>query len=195
MIKDRYEVICRQADPPLTITVQPDRRLKRSARWSCEGANQILLRVPIHTSNQQIQRIIDDLSIQMTKKREKASRLTDDDLQRRASEINATCFNSAITWEAIRWVNNMDHRLGSCTNGGMTDGHIRISSRIKDWPDYVIDYIIAHELAHRRYANHSKAFWKYLSTGYPDAEKARGFIEGVAFAQGLSLEEDIDSGL
>ncbi len=50
-------------------------------------------------------------------------------------------------------------------------------------PIYVVDYIIAHELAHRKYPNHSADFWDYLSR-YPHTERARGFIDGVAYAQG-----------
>jgi predicted metal-dependent hydrolase len=76
----------------------------------------------------------------------------------------------------------MTHRLGSCTEGGATDGDIRISDRIQQWPAYVIDYIIAHELAHRKHPNHSTEFWAYLAN-YPLTERARGFIEGIAYGQ------------
>ncbi|MCZ7554554.1 MAG: M48 family metallopeptidase [Anaerolineales bacterium] len=76
----------------------------------------------------------------------------------------------------------MQHRLGSCTSGGSTDGDIRISEQIKEWPAYVVDYVIAHELAHRRHPNHSAEFWAYLAR-YPHTERARGFIEGFAYAQ------------
>ena len=81
----------------------------------------------------------------------------------------------------------MRKRLGSCTTGGPTDGDIRISDRIRGWPQWGIEYVVAHELAHRKHANHSKEFWTYLSR-YPKAERARGFIMGIAF----QLGEDAD---
>ena len=84
----------------------------------------------------------------------------------------------------------MRKRLGSCTSGGSTDGHIRISDRIKGWPEWVVAYVIAHALAHRVHANHSKAFWAYLTEAYPLTERARGFIQGVGFAAGEALAED-----
>ena len=96
----------------------------------------------------------------------------------------------AIEWMAIRWVGNMTTRLGSCTNGGPTDGHIRISDKIKTWPQWVVDYIVAHELAHRIHPNHSADFWEFLMAAYPLTERARGFIQGVGFARDLSYEED-----
>jgi hypothetical protein len=84
----------------------------------------------------------------------------------------------------------MQSRLGSCTHGGVSDGQIRISDKIKGWPDWVVDYVIAHELLHRRHPNHSDAFWNDLKTAYPLTERARGFIHGVGFAAGQPLEDD-----
>jgi hypothetical protein len=83
----------------------------------------------------------------------------------------------------------MNSRLGSCTNGGSTDGHIRISDKIKGWPQWVIDYVIAHELVHRLHADHSKSFWKTLMEAYPKTERARGFIQGVGFTDGHLYED------
>ena len=103
--------------------------------------------------------------------------------------INKKYFGGQIEWEAIRWVGNMETRLGSCTNGGSTDGHIRISDKIKGWPQWVVDYVIAHELVHRLHPDHSKAFWETLSGGYPKTERARGFIQGIGFADGQQYEE------
>ena len=109
----------------------------------------------------------------------------DADLEAMARRINRAYFDGEIDWHSIRWVSNMRKRLGSCTTGGPTDGDIRISDRIKGWPPWVIEYVVAHEMAHRKHPNHSKEFWTYLSR-YPKAERARGFIQGAAF----QLEKD-----
>lgn len=170
--------------------VRRDRRLKKSARWMRQPDGSILLRVPLHTPHTEIARMLERVATQVNRLRRRAAARTDADLQARAERINRECFGGTIRWAAIRWAGNMPHRLGSCTNGGPTDGHIRISERIKDWPSWVVDYVIAHELAHRVYPNHSPAFWEYLSAAYPLTERARGFISGVGFAQGQPLDED-----
>ncbi len=181
---------------PLAVTVRRDRRLKKSARWQYEEDGSILLRVPERLRQGEVARLLGDIEQQIERqeknRRQRSERNTDADLQARAEYINSKHFRGEIKWEAIRWVGNMNTRLGSCTNGGATDGHIRVSDKIRDWPQWVIDYIIAHELSHRVYPNHSREFWEYLETGYPLSERARGFIKGYSFAQGVEFGEDED---
>jgi hypothetical protein len=166
----------------LTIEITRDRRLQRSVRWQLNQET-IQVRAPEHIAPGELEHLLDGIIERVRKQRARARRQNDDSLARRAQELNRSYFDGELRWHTIRWVGNMSRRLGSCTTGGPTDGDIRISERIKAWPAYVVDYIIAHELAHRRYPNHSPEFWEYLSR-YPNTERARGFIEGIAHAQG-----------
>lgn len=150
----------------------------------------MLLRIPQRYPKKSLPELLESISAQLYKQRQRAQRRTDVDLQERAQYINRTYFAGKIHWEAIRWVKPMKTRLGSCTNGGSTDGHIRISEEIRGWPQLVIDYIIAHELTHRLHPDHSPAFWKTLQDAYPNSERARGFVKGVMFAQGRQWEEE-----
>ena len=72
----------------------------------------------------------------------------------------------------IKWSDDMQSRWGSCTPG---TGVIRISSRLAKFPDWVIDYVIVHELAHLEVGDHSDAFWK-IAHRYPRAERAIGYL-------------------
>jgi len=78
---------------------------------------------------------------------------------------------------AVSWVGNQTRRWGSCTP---SSGRIRISERLRGVPRYVGDYVLLHELAHLVEPTHSPRFWGLLS-GYPDADRARGFLEGLEF--------------
>lgn len=165
----------------LHIRAHYDKRLRRNIHWTVRD-NTIEVRVPRGIRRAELDRLVDAIVERVLKQRRRAQRQQADDLQTRAEAINRQYFDSELIWHSIRWVTNMRKRLGSCTTGGSTDGDIRISDRIRQWPDYVVDYVIAHELAHRKHPNHSKAFWAYL-TRYPHLERARGFIEGIAYAE------------
>ena len=174
----------------IKVTIQRDKRLKKSARWQREADGSLLLRIPHRYPKSSLPELLDSISSQLLKQRQKSRRHTDDDLQERARFINRAYFDGKIRWEAIRWVKPMKTRLGSCTSGGTTDGHIRISEEIRDWPQWVVDYVIAHELTHRLHPNHSRDFWQTLHDAYPESERARGFVKGVMFAQGRQWDEE-----
>ena len=73
---------------------------------------------------------------------------------------------------SIRWVSNQTQRWGSCTPEQRT---IRLSDRMAGFPDWVVDYVIVHELAHLAELAHSKRFWSLVER-YPLSERARGFL-------------------
>jgi predicted metal-dependent hydrolase len=64
---------------------------------------------------------------------------------------------------------------GSCTH----DGRVRLNWRLVHFPLPVIDYVVAHELAHLRELNHSPRFWQALGQLLPGFEAARDAIKGV----------------
>jgi predicted metal-dependent hydrolase len=87
---------------------------------------------------------------------------------------------------SVRWVTNQNGRWGSCTPADRT---IRLSHRIQDMPDWVLDYVLVHELAHLVIPSHNGAFWALVAR-YPRAERARGYLEGVSAASGLCMSDD-----
>jgi predicted metal-dependent hydrolase len=77
----------------------------------------------------------------------------------------------------------MTQRWGSCTT---TTGTIRLSDRLRDMPAWVVDYVLLHELAHLLEPGHNKRFWHWVDR-YPRAERAKGYLEGVAAGAELEL--------
>jgi predicted metal-dependent hydrolase len=72
----------------------------------------------------------------------------------------------------IVWTDNQRRQWGSCNTG---TGEIRLSRRLADYPTWVLDYVIVHELAHLVHHDHSPAFHELVDR-YPRAERARGFL-------------------
>jgi hypothetical protein len=174
----------------IQVDLRRDKRLKKTSRWERLPDGKLLLRIPHRLPRYKVSSLLEQIANQLDKTTIIHAQRTDSDLQQRAELINQKHFKGSIQWNAIRWVSNMQSRLGSCTRGGSTDGQIRISNKIKIWPDWVVDYVIAHELLHRRHPNHSDVFWNELRAAYPLTEQARGFIHGVGFAAGQPLEDD-----
>jgi len=67
---------------------------------------------------------------------------------------------------------------GSCTH----DGRIRLNWRLIHFALPVIDYVIAHELAHLQELNHSPNFWNAVSRLLPGFEAARDQIKRIDLA-------------
>ena len=171
---------------PITVEVIRDGRLRTRLHWEWHG-NQVRVRAPRGISQRELDRHVAEIVEKVKRRRAKVRARADADLEAVARRINRRYFDSELTWHSIRWVGNMRKRLGSCTCGGPTDGDIRVSHRIKGWPNWVVEYVIAHELTHLKVPNHSPEFWTFLGR-YPQAERARGFIMGGAFLVG----EDAD---
>lgn len=80
----------------------------------------------------------------------------------------------------VAWVGNQKSRWGSCSP---SDGSIRLSLTIADYPAWVRDYVLVHELAHLQVADHSPAFWSLVNR-YPLTERARGFLIAKGMEEG-----------
>ncbi len=88
----------------------------------------------------------------------------------------------SVTWRVMR------ERWGSCTT---VDKTIRISERLNSAPDYVIRYVLFHELIHLRIAGHGDDFYEYLAR-YPDRERAEAFLEGYEAGSTGAPEEILE---
>ncbi len=104
---------------------------------------------------------------------------TDHELEARAAELSQRYLRARAQPRSVRWVRNQGRRWGSATPSA---GTIRLSHRLQVMPDWVIDYVLLHELAHLIEPGHGPQFWALLD-GYPERERARGYLEGYSAAR------------
>jgi len=95
-------------------------------------------------------------------------RLAQRELPARVQHLSAThgIAVSAISVRAQRT------RWGSCS----PRGEISLNWRLVQVPEWVRDYVILHELAHRRHLNHSTRFWEEVKRLCPDYEAAENWL-------------------
>ena len=121
--------------------------------------------------------------LERLEKSERRRQRTDDQLVRRARELCHEFLFDKVEPTSVRWVDNMTTRWASCTTNS---GEIRLSDRLQPLPAWVVDYVLLHELAHLIEPNHNKRFWHWVDR-YPRAERAKGYLEGVAHAAALDI--------
>ena len=115
---------------------------------------------------------------------------SDDRLARRAALLSGKYLEGLARPASVRWVENQQQRWGSCTPA---DRAIRLSTRLQGMPAWVVDYVLVHELAHLLERRHTAAFWRMVDR-FPKAERAKGFLEGVALASRwpTGLDDDVE---
>lgn len=102
------------------------------------------------------------------------ARPSDERLLERARRLNQRHFAGKLRWTSIGFA-EMDKLWGSCT---FTDGAIRIARRAAALPEWVLDYLIVHELAHLLQSDHGPEFHE-LESRYPLTERAKGYLLAV----------------
>jgi len=169
--------------PQIEVEVRRSSRRRRTVSAYRDGAKTVVL-VPARFSpaeeQQWVARMLDRLAA-----RDLRRRPADEGLLTRAQNLSARYLDGAAVAASVRWVANQKNRWGSCTPA---DASIRLSRRLLGMPAWVLDYVIVHELAHLIVPDHGPDFWR-LVAGYPKAERARGYLEGVAYAARLDSME------
>lgn len=159
------------------------RSAKRRKTVSAELKGGVLIvRAPAQMSDGQLMPIVEKLQARLRKKVQRVPK-SDAQLEQLARRLNKIYFSDRLTWQSIRFVTNQNKRFGSCTPN---QGTIRISHRLAEMPDWVLEYVVMHELAHLQEANHGARFWKLVNR-YPLTERARGYLMAVGLEEGNEM--------
>lgn len=70
-------------------------------------------------------------------------------------------------------IRNQKTRWGSCSS----KGNLNFNCLLMLAPPEVLDYVVVHELCHRKQMNHSKAFWLEVEKVLPDYKEARKWLK------------------
>jgi len=168
------------------VEVRRSRRRRRTVSAYRDGDRTIVL-IPASFSAAEEDRWVERMLTRLAAG-ERRRQSSDEALTARAARLSRRHLGGHARPASVRWVSTMGRRWASCTPA---EGTIRVSDRLRDVPDSVLDYVLLHELAHLLVAGHGPAFWRLLA-GYPHLERARGFLDGLAHAEGLAPPGEAD---
>ena len=64
-------------------------------------------------------------------------------------------------------------RWGSCSS----KGNLNFNCLLMLCPDFVVDYVVVHELCHLKQMNHSERFWAEVERVLPQYKEARKWLK------------------
>lgn len=164
--------------------LRSDRRTL-SMQVSQDGA--ILVRVPRRLPAEEADRFVEKHEAWITKRLESLQRAveirpsyTDEEKRtyrgKAAAVLEEKCRIFAdrmgITYGRIT-VREQKTRWGSCS----AKGNLNFNWKLVLMPEAIIDYLVVHELAHRKQMNHSPEFWKIVETEIPDYWERRQWLK------------------
>ena len=78
--------------------------------------------------------------------------------------------------EKLREASRQKTRWGSCS----CKGNLNFNWKLMLMPPEILDYVVVHELAHRKEMNHSRDFWKIVEQVLPDYQERRKRLRELA---------------
>lgn len=172
-----------------TIQIMRERRRRKTVTYELDVRHRVMVLhvpavMPDTALEDMIQQAVDQAKEYVKRHMRRRTPQSDAGLFLRAQELNERYFEGKLTFRSVCYASNQRKRFGSCSPAA---GDIRISARLQGAPYWVLDYVLLHELTHLVEPSHNARF-RELMKRYPQAERARGFLMGVAWAAGEGAE-------
>lgn len=170
--------------------VEVRRSKRKSATIKITADMQIVVFVPLYVSDNEIEKMVISkskwidkhmLKVQSTiDERSKLEKITFEQVKELADQaveyipkrVKYYAEKENFIYNKIT-IKNLVSRWGSCS----TKGNLNFNCLLMLTPDYVIDYIVVHELCHLREMNHSEKFWAEVEKIMPDYQRAELWLK------------------
>ena len=152
------------------------RSARRTLALQVDKTGELIVRAPYHTAQARIEAFVSEHSAWIEKQRSRISAcmlppLGNDEIARLRALAKEDLPARTAAWARLMGVDytrvtitSAKKRFGSCNSRG----GIAYSYRLMQFPEEVIDYVVVHELAHRKEMNHSTRFYEVIARYLPD---------------------------
>jgi predicted metal-dependent hydrolase len=158
----------------LTLLVERKRVKNINARLR---ATTLSVSAPLNTPQSTLDQVIPELARKLVRRVHARQVNAQEDALALARKIAARFPNRPEVAEVL-FVTTQEARWGSYSPATQT---IRLHAALRRMPRWVLEAVVAHELAHVTHLDHSPAFWKLLRRVCPDTDRAKAFLAGVGW--------------
>jgi len=172
-MKDGHEILTIEG---VTLRAKIVRKRVRNVNVRLVG-DELRVSAPHRVPRAELDEIVDQLARRLVR-RARADTINADDAAVTVARRVASRFPNPPQVNGVRFVTNQRARWGSYST---RTGMVRLSAALRQLPSWVLEAVVAHELAHSFFADHSAEFWKLLRGVCPKTDRARAFLEGVGW--------------
>jgi predicted metal-dependent hydrolase len=158
----------------LTLLVERKRVKNINARLR---ATTLSISAPLNTPQATLDQVIPELARKLVRRVHARQVNAEEDALGLARKVAARFPNRPEVAEVL-FVTTQEARWGSYSPATHT---IRLHAALRRMPRWVLEAVVAHELAHVTHHDHSPAFWKLLRRVCPDTDRAKAFLAGVGW--------------
>ena len=167
----------------MDITYQWIRSRRKTIAIQIDREGQVIVRTPYGITKRQVEEFLDEKkdwilqTRQRVEKRKKEQIPISEEVRREGIERAKRIFPERTAYFAKRMgvdygritIREQKTRWGSCSS----KGNLNFNWKLVLLDPELLDYLVVHELAHRREMNHSAAFWKVVEAELPDYRERR----------------------
>jgi predicted metal-dependent hydrolase len=160
----------------VTLALQVERKRVKNVNARLNGAT-LAVSAPRHLPDRELEGIVTALAGRLVRRVHARKVNTDNGLDELVARVAAR-FPKPPT------VNDASYSAGQRSRWGSysaVTGAVRLNAALRNMPGWVLEAVVAHELAHAVHLNHSPAFWALLRQVCPETDRARAFLAGVAW--------------
>lgn len=137
----------------------------------------LFISAPLHATRQLLEQVIPDLARRLVRRVHARKVNAEEDAVALVQRVAAR-FPNRPEVAHVEFVTTQMSRWGSYSSRTRT---IRLHAALRDMPRWVLEAVVAHELAHVVLLHHGPEFWALLRSVDPDVDKADGFLAGVSW--------------
>jgi predicted metal-dependent hydrolase len=159
-----------------TLTLVVERKRVKNVNARLRDAT-LLVSAPPGMPQKELDRVVLDLARRLVRRAHARLVNAEEDARTLAQRVAAR-FPAPPEIAEVSFVATQEKRWGSYSPATRA---IRLNAALREMPGWVLEAVVAHELAHITHPDHSPEFWALVRRACPETDRANAFLAGVSW--------------